>query len=206
MGAQKVRIPAPDGFVEISSEFKFAIARLRAAEDPVNDLAAVHVPETFVPQLRINEDIDLDLFTKILVSKQTRGLDLTPELFAAVVAGLENNFSKDLDPDGELMKHAEKNSGKGLTKFRGTETPVDISGTKNLGFFQKTDQVFSGMMGMTLEVYGRKIPMLCTLSFVKVKKRLLFAYAYKLYPAENDVAMLIGLTKNWTAKIVETNK
>ena len=206
MGDRRVRVPAPDGFTEISSQFDTITGRMRATEDPANDLLALHVPESFVAKLRISEEIDLEFYTKVSVNRQTRAMDISPELNASVVADLEKNFGAYLDPNGAVMKGVERNSAKGLTKFLGDETSVSINSTKYLGFIQKTDKVFSGVLLISFEVYGRKLTTLATVSLLHLNRRLVFLNVYKLAPKTSDVASLSDFTKKWTAKIVDANK
>lgn len=205
-GSRKVNIPPPDGFVNATSQFPHVTARMRATEDPGNDLLALTVPEHFVPKLKISEDIDLEFYAKISVPKRARAIDITQADFAAVIANLENNFGAYIEPNGPLMTNVEKNSGKGLTELLGKETSVSINETKYLGVIEKSDGVFSGMLLMSFEIYGRKMSTLGTLSIVRVNQRLVFAYAYRLSPSGNSVSELTQLTKKWTAKIIAANK
>jgi hypothetical protein len=206
MGSRKVRIPAPDGFTDATAQFPNVTARLRATEDPGNDMLAFHIPESFVPKLKASEDIDLEFYTKISVPRRARTVDITQADFAAVTANLEKNFGAYIEPDGPLMTNVQKNSGKGLTELLGKETSVSINETKYLGVIEKSDAVFSGMLLVSFEIYGRKLSTLGTLSIVRVNQRLVFAYAYRLSPSGNSVSELTQLTKKWTAKIVAANK
>ncbi len=206
LGDRKVRIPAPDGFAEITSQFTKVAARSRATEDPGNEMIAMHVPDTFIAKLKISEEIDLGFYTKVSIYKQAKAVDLTPDVYSGVVAEIEKQFGSFIDPNGPIMKSVEKNSGKGLTELLGKETTVNISGSTNLGFFEKSEKVFSGMALVNLEVYGRKVSVLGTLSILNVNRRLVFVYAYKTDPGADDVRTLRDFTKNWTANITAANK
>lgn len=206
LGSRRVRIPPPAGFVEISKQFDRVAARLNATEDPGNDMLAIHVPKTFVANLTASQDIDLVFYTKVSISKKARTADSTPAQFQAVVAEFEKSFNTYMDPDGQLMKNIERNSSKGLTEIYGKNTNVGFSEMSNLGFFEKTQNVFSGMIMANLEINDRKLTILGTLSLVNVANRLIFVYAYKMDPKGEDVAMLRDFTKNWTADIVAANK
>jgi hypothetical protein len=76
----------------------------------------------------------------------------------------------------------------------------------NLGFFEKSQNVFSCMMMVNLELNERKVTILGTLSLVNIGKRLIYVYAYKMAPKGEDVAMLRDFTRNWTAAITAANK
>lgn len=206
LGSRKVKIPTPDGFINATSQFPSVTARIRATEDPGNDLLAVTVPESFVPKLKISEDIDLEFYAKVSVSKRARAIDITKDNFAALIASFEKNFGAYIEPGGPLMTSVEKNSEKGLTELLGKDTPISINETKYLGVIEKSDDVFSGMMLVSFEMYGRKMTTLGTLAFLRVNQRLVFVYAYRMSPSGNSVKELTQLTKKWTAKIIAANK
>jgi hypothetical protein len=206
LGNRKVRIPAPEGFVDITTTLDDIASRMRATEDPGNDFLATHVPESFIPKLKVSQNIDLGFYTKVSVSKRARSVDMTPELFASVVAEGEKNAGAYMDPNGPLMKNAAKNSGRGLSDLLGTETTVAVTGSKSLGYFEKTDKVFSELVAVNIEIQGRKLSILFSSSFVNVNQRLIFVYVYKMEPKAEDVGIVRDFTKTWTAKIVAANK
>ena len=205
-GNRIVRVPMPDGFAEITSQFPTLAARFRATEGSGNDLLSFGVPKTFIPKLQINEDIDLEFYTKASAVTRLRSMDVTPANFAELAATLEKNFGSFIDPDGAVMKNAEKNSTKGLTELLGRDTPVDINGTTNLGFIEKSPKVFSGMLLMNFEIYGRKMTTLGTMSILHVNNRLVSVSVYRMMPDQNSIRELTDFTKKWTAKIVAANK
>ena len=206
MGSRSLRIPAPERFVEITSQFPFVSQRIRSTEDPKNETLAVHVPASFVPKLKMSEAIDLEFYTKISVNRQIKGIDVAPAEYAAVIATLEKQFGTYIDPKGSVMKNVESNSRKGLSDVYGEPTEVSINGVTNLGFFEKTRNVFSGMMLVNLEVGGRKMTTLGTFSVLHVNQRIVFVYVYKMSPTDSDTAMITDFTKKWTARIVAANK
>ena len=153
----------------------------------------------------ISEDIDLQFYTKVSINQRVKNTDISPELFAAAVADLEKNFGTYMDPNGPLLKKTEGNASKGLTELFGTDTKTDIKGARNLGFFEKTDKVFSGTTLVTLDVNGRNLTILGTFSVVRVNQRLVFLFAYKMFPEAKDDEMLRDFTMKWSAKTVAAN-
>ena len=205
MGSRTLRLPGPERFVEISSQFPFVSQRLRSTEDPKNEALAIHVPESFVPKLKISEAIDLEFYTKISVNRQIKSIDVAPSDYAAVIATLEKQCGTYIDPKGSVMQNVESNSRKGLSDVYSEPTQVSINGVTNLGFFEKTRNVFSGMMLVNLEVGGRKMTTLGTFSVLHVNQRIVFVYVYKMRPTDSDTAMITDFTKKWTARIVAAN-
>lgn len=206
LGARKLTLPPPDGFVEVLNRYKGVTDRLKATEDPGNEILSIAVPESFTKNLDVSQDIDLEFYTKISVSKSSKATDTSPEFYAAVVKEMEKNFSTYFSPDSAVMKDMEKNSSKGLTELLGEKVTVNVGGTTPLGFFEKTDNVFSSMLLVNLEVYGRKLAILGTLSLVRVNQKLIFVYTYKMSPKAEDVKTLGDFAKKWTAKILTANK
>jgi len=206
LGDRKVRVPAPKGFVDVSKTFEKVGARMRATQGSGNEMLETFVPATFVPRLRQSQDIDLEFYATLAVVSKLKNTDLTNEDFAATVSDLEKNFNTYLDPNGPIMKRVENTSEKNLTALLGSDTNVDFTGTKSLGFFEKNDKVFSGMMLANIEINGRKISTLGTFSALNTGKRLIVVYAFKMFPKSSDVPMLRDFAKQWTAAIVAANK
>ena len=129
-------------------------------------MLAVHVPDRLIPLIAKRMDPDLDLFTKVSVSRSAKAIDMTPESFGDIVANLEKNFDTYLDPNGAIVAEMVKNADKGLDKYWKQETGTKISQPKNLGFFQKEPNLFSGMIMSNVEVMERKRTMLSSVSLM----------------------------------------
>ena len=204
-GDRTISIPAPDGFTNVIGRFPKVTARFNATEDPGNIALASHVPENFVADLEGSQDIDLDFYTKVSTKKSLRSTPSTVENYKAVVRDLEKNFDTYLDPDGELIKKVEANYTKGLAGM-GTKATIRTTSTKNLGFFEKNEHVFSAMSVSAANISGRMVTTLATMSVVRVKDRLLFVYVYRMFPDEYAVQELTTFTRKYTAKILAANK
>jgi hypothetical protein len=204
-GDRTIFIPSPDGFANVIGRFPKVTARFNATEDPANIALASHVPESFLPDLEASESIDLEFYTKVSTSRRLRTIPVTLENYKAVVNDLEKNFDTYLDPDGDLIRKVETNSEKGLAGI-GTKATIRTTSTKNLGFFEKNERVFSAMSEYSANVSGRMVTTLGTLSVVRVKDRLLFVYVYRMFPDEYAAKDLVTFTRTYTAKILAANK
>jgi hypothetical protein len=205
-GKRTVRVPAPATFSDISKgEFDYTIARVRAGLSAQEEMLGLYVPVSFLPRLREKQDIDLDFYAKASVIKFLRNVDSAKPQFDAIVAEIEKNFDTYMDPNGRTAKDLETRTSKNLTDLRGIKTEVDFTGTKNLGYFDKTDRLFSGMTLMNLEVYGRKISVLGTFSVLLVNNRIVSIYTFKMFPGDGDIAALQNFAKQWTAAILAAN-
>ena len=206
LGSRTVKIPAPEGFTEVSSRFDRVAARLIATEDPANDTLTSHVSNSMIPKLETTQDRDLEFYTKVSVSKRARTVDLTPAMFGSVVSAFEKNMDTYLDPNGSLLKRVEGNTGKSLSDLWGKDVNVQLNQPKHLGFFDKGENVLSSMMFVNVALNDKKYSIISTTSLLNINQRLVFVYAYKMNPAETDVEMLRTFTKNWTAAILAANK
>ena len=203
---RSIRLPAPEGFTEVLAKYKHFAPRFTWTESPELEMLAVHVPDRLIPLIAKRMDPDLDLFTKVSVSRSAKAIDMTPESFGDIVANLEKNFDTYLDPNGAIVAEMVKNADKGLDKYWKQETGTKISQPKNLGFFQKEPNLFSGMIMSNVEVMERKRTMLSSVSLINLNKRLVFVYAYKVFSTEADIVTLRDFTKRWTAAILAANK
>jgi len=206
IAGRSIRLPAPEGFTEVLAKYKHFAPRFTGTESPELEMLAVHVPDALIPLIAKRGDPDLDLFTKVSVSRSAKAIDMTPESFGDIVSSLEKNFDTYLDPNGPIVAAMIKNADKGLDKYWKQETETKISQPKNLGFFQKEPNLFSGMIMSNIEVMERKRTMLSSVSLLNINKRLVFVYGYKVFSTEADIVALRDFTKRWTAAILAANK
>jgi len=148
----------------------------------------------------------LDIYTKVKVDASSRVADTSPELYAAVVSEFEKNFSTLFDAKGKTVTDARRDIKDFVTRVSGKKSKVELSPVRNLGYFQKTENVFSAMMLMTIEVNGNEVPMMVTVSLLRINDRLINAAVYKRQPTEQDFTLVSDFTKKWTARIVEANR
>lgn len=205
IGTKTINIPPPQDFTEATSRIEGISRRFIAYQMPSRELLGIYVPADVLPRLAKNREMDLELFARVSISKKGKDTDFTQKMFAAVVADLEKNINTYLDPKGPVMKKAEKKIELGRAQLTGKEADVRIDETTNLGFFEKTDDVFSAMMLTNNVLNGRRVHVLATLSCVRVNDRLLVLNVARAMPEKEDFEKLPEFTKKWTAAIVEAN-
>jgi hypothetical protein len=103
------------------------------------------------------------------------------------------------------MKHVEQE----LTKLDSKETKMVVNETKNLGVIESRPNVYSVLMLLNLnfDVGGKQsqIPLLASLTFMRVKDRLLYVVAYRKYQLKTDAATLSQLSRKWNEIILAAN-
>lgn len=205
LGSKTVRIPPPAGFTDVMGRIPNT-KQLYARNDP-NSFIAIAVPAAVFPKLQADPLMPLDFYAVVAVTDAFKVLDMTPELFASYVATYEKDFSSYLDPKGPVVAEARKNIDTIRSQATGERSNANFSGTKNLGFFQKTDKVFSAMFLMTLEVnIFRKLPTVVTFSVMRINDRLITLGVYKSRPTAKDLDTIPAFTKKWTAAVIAANR
>ena len=205
IGGRKVRIPAPEGFSD-GLRFERYSALISATEYPDLEILASHVSAVTAQKLEKGASPPLEFYTKVSVDKRFKTMDQTPELFAYTVADLEKNFDTYIDPNGPTVRSMVKGVDKGLTSEAGREAKFDISQPRNLGYFERSEHVFSALMLNEVRAFNRQKTMLVSISMVNVDRRLLYVYVYKVYSSEADIQLVTDTTKKWTAAIIAANK
>jgi hypothetical protein len=206
LGTRTVIISPPKDFVDVVPRFERIAARFIATESPGNEVLAVHVPETYVSRLEKLEEPAFDFYTKVSVSKRLKEIDCTRANFSDAVSQVRKSFDSYLNPKGQFLLSIVKNANKGLTEHLGQDPELKIGETKNLGYFDSQPDIFSAMILMKVEAFGKPISLLGTLSLIRVNNRMIYVYAYRKLETENDAEILRDFTKKWTSEIMESNK
>jgi len=189
-----VRIPPPEGFTEAYSRSAPLATRFIMTEDEANEVLTGHLPDAMMAQLKTAEDAEWNFYTKVSVNRSLKAVDATQKIFDGVVTVLEQQTGGLLDPNGPIIKKAEK------------ETGLVIKEPKYLGSFEKGPNVFSLMMIMNIESQGKPYTVLVTVSFLSVNSRFINAYVARSGSTKADVETLRDFTKKWTASIIAANK
>lgn len=218
LGDQVVVIPDPEGYEEGTSQFPSVKALFEAIEAPINDMLLGHLPVADCTTLRNGGVIVFTRYTKVAVLKAAREIVVSDATMTDTVAEFRKNGIKMLEPDGPLAMEVMKNAEKGLTRLQSRDVGLDLNETQNLGEFDVRPNVYSVMVMMTLSVdtQGTKtiVPMLASLTFIKIRQRILYLNAYhklssmaavktELKPAMKEVTQF---TTKWVNEILAANQ
>ncbi|HBB88198.1 MAG TPA: hypothetical protein DC047_11330 [Blastocatellia bacterium] len=209
LGNQLTVIPAPDGFEEAASQFEFIKDHFSRTEVPDNDMLLVDLPRADCDKLRAGEAATFNFYTKVSVRKAIRDEDYSAERFADLVATFKKTGSQALDVNGQTMKDAVKQLDKGLTEINKRETKVALSQPVNLGEFDTRPNVYGVILMMTFTSKSGDTevttPLVASLSYVRIKQRLIYVYTYRKYNSATDVEVLRDFTRQWLTKILAAN-
>jgi len=206
LGARTVVIPPPAGFAEAFTQSEYISQVLTATESPANEVLTAHVPVEDLNRLKRGEQVGFDFYTKVSVLKAVKTEEMSEAEFSRLVARIEPAFSQMLDINSPNMKSAVRNLRDGLSSVAGQDVQVDLEQPQNLGFFEKTKDVYSAMLLMVLKGPGGKLPLLAGLSFLRVNNRLLFVYTYRKFTSEKDAEVLRDFTREWVRRIIAANR
>jgi hypothetical protein len=206
LGARRVVIPPPAGFVDAFTRAEDLAKILTATESPSNEVLAAHVSLEDLNRMNRGEQAGVTFYTKVSVLRSAKTQDISEAQYAALVAKLESTVSQVLDINGPTMKSAVRNMRGGLSEVTGQDVQLDLEQPQNLGSFEKTKDVYSTMLLMVLKGPRGKLPLVGAASFVRVNNRLLFIYTYRKFNSEKDVEVLRDFTREWLRQIMAANR
>jgi hypothetical protein len=210
LGDKVILIPDPVGFEEATSQFPKYKDRVVATEGPDNDALLAHLLVADCELMRNGSPPKYEHYTKVSVLRAARELTVTSSMMTDAVASFRKNAGNYLDPNGPTMKSLAKKAERGLTEVDARETKLDFTQTQHLGEFGAMPDVHSFLLLMTVRVSAAggqaTVPMLASLSFVRVNQRIIYVYVFKRYRAEADIEEIKQFTTKWATEIVAANK
>ncbi len=218
LGDKVIVIPNPEGYEEGSSQFKQVKDRFVATESPQADFLFAHLPASECKSLRNGGPMILDRYTKISVAQALRSQAIFNPDMAAAIDDFRKNSGALLDPDGPKMKAVMEKAGRGLTDLASTPIGLNLGQTQNLGEFDVRPDVFSVMLLFTYQIEqgGIKstVPMLCSMTLLKVQHRLLFVNVYRKIGSlallktelKPGIAEVKQFTTKWVDEILAANQ
>lgn len=204
LGTTQIRIPTPDGFAPVSSQFPRVFGRFTATESAENIVLEVHVEDRLLNDLIRNEDVDLAFYTKVSAPRDAGVVN--QQEFAALIKQLESQIGGFFDPKNPQLAATTKNIRKGLSQHNREDSGFDLKATKDLGAFERQPNLFSHMVLLNVESRKGTIPLLATSSIMLLNGRLVFVSTYRRLTEVMDAESLRDFAKTWTAEIVAANE
>jgi hypothetical protein len=217
IGEKLITIPDPEGYEEAGSQFSAVKERFVAIEPPTNDFLLIHLPEAVCNSLRRGGALQLDHFTKVDILKTARDQAVFSSDIAVLGAEFRKNGPALLDPQGPLAKSVMANANKELSKAELRQIDVELSQTRLLGEVDIRPDVYTFMMYLVYKTDTAGVetstPMLASLTFLKVKHRLLYVTAYQKFSSVAAVKIelrprveaLKQFTAKWINQILAAN-
>jgi hypothetical protein len=134
---------------------------------------------------------------------------VTREMLTTAADGYRKNVGKFLDPNGAELKQLQKRLSQGISELDSRETTIDLSKPQQLGEFDSRPDVHAFLTMITVNTRigdaQASIPMLSTTSFVRVKQRIIFVYAFTKYRTAADIETIRQFAKKWNTSILAAN-
>jgi hypothetical protein len=210
LGNQTVVIPIPDGFEEATSQFEAYKQRMVTTEAPQNDMLLSHMPVSDCDLMRNGSDPTYNFYTKVSVLRIAREMVITREMLTTAAEGYRKNAGAFLDPNGAEMQRLQKRLSQGISELDSRETTIDLSKPQQLGEIDSRPDVHAFLTMITVNTRigdGAQvsIPMLSTTSFVRVKQRIIFVYAFTKYRTAADIETIKQFARKWNTSILAAN-
>ncbi len=209
-GRRAVVIPAPEGFVEVTSRMSGLKTRFQTIESEDLELLAVHAPIAHYEKFKDQPDMNLDFYTKVSISTEAKERDLSEANFADAISGTISALSDVTDEKNPQFKAILDDLEKKLSKVTGGDTSVSLTQPVMLGQVARERNLYCAMMIMTVRVQMGSnvinVPMVGSFGLLRLNHRLVFIYAYKKYNGKEDVTVLKDFTIKWARQIVALNK
>jgi len=201
LGSSAVVIPAPEGYEEATSQFERVKARFSETEAPNNEMLAAHLMSSDCDLLRRNQEATMQQYTKVSVLRTAKEEVFTEASLATVVAEFRKNGASMLDPNSPSMKAVLERVAQALKK-----PDLDMSQPVNMGEFEVSPSIYSVMLLLTYKSSsGEATPVLATVSYMRLKQRLVYVFTYRKYSSTSDVEILRSFAKTWTGNILSAN-
>jgi hypothetical protein len=204
LGNTRIKIPTPEGFAPVSSQFPRLFDRFLSTEAADNIVLEVHVDDGLLTDLIRNEDVDLQFYTK--VSAPRNSMALSEQEFAVLIGQLESQIGGFFDPRNPQLAEATKNIRRGLARHNREESAFDLKATKELGSFERLPNAFSHMVLLNVESRKGTIPLLATSSILLLNGRVVFVSTYRRLTEVMDAESLKDFARKWTAEILAANE
>lgn len=204
LGNTRIRIPTPEGFAPVSSQFPRLFGRFVSTEAADNVVLEVHVDEALLMDLIRNEDVDLQFYTKVSAPRDASVLK--PKQFSMLIQQLESQIGGFFDPRSVQLAEATKRIRRDLSRHDREESAFGVKSTKDLGSFERRPNLFSHMVLLNVESRKGTIPLLATSSILLLNERLVFVSTYRRLTEVMDAESLRDFTRKWTAEILAANE
>jgi hypothetical protein len=200
IGTVDIVVPPPEGMVDQYNRTAGLKNFVDAGMQPGNVAMAAYVTDAVAKRLNAGgkfNPAELNPYANIFEPQSVRDMEFTPELFDAFVARTRQQFPDAVDPlTPAILAHiAEKGSG--------SASPVT-----NVGNFNRSANTFSVVIltVTTSRDQSSIVTLASTLSYVMVKKRMIYVDVVRKIHQLTELQPLMDFTKKWTAAIADVNK
>lgn len=207
IGAADVVITAPSGFAFVGEELPAVLKIMEATTPPFNLLLAGLVSEADHAAFLAGGERPLTRYLYVQVARQTIDVNVDASLFAKTAAFIRDQNTKLFDEFKKRMPGLIDDVSGRLGHAIDKEVRLKIPDMTLLPPHGETKQTFAFSMyirlkGEVVGVSGIDTLLAATATFVHVRGKILFLYAYG---AENDLEWTRAISAEWADAIVAAN-
>lgn len=210
LGGTVIKLPAPDGYEEVTSQWEAMKTRFTAAVPPQGDLLGAYLTASDCDLLRAGEAPLYPSWTMVNVFREGRTHVSSPAEFGRIVGYARTEVAQSLSPENRDVKEVMAQLEQALSKEYSKEVKLDFSKPKLLQEFGSRSNVYSRLLLMKYAVQtdAQEVAqplVLATMSLVLIKQRVITVLAYKRLESKDDADALTQLTTKWIDKILAAN-
>lgn len=209
VGDEKISIPSPSGFSEISSISPETVQLFEDMCPPTNRLLAVFLTQDDVGRLIQGKATALDSYMMVHSSKKLETFSLAKYQFKEVRTATRSQYDSLFEKHRESIDKIMGQAGQAISKRIDAEVALDIGDIVPLGIDFET--VYS-ITASQLTKYSVKVDdenveyvMAGTMCTMLVKGKVIYLYVYKTYNDKSDLDWTRKTTKSWTNSILSAN-
>jgi hypothetical protein len=187
-------------FMEVGDKLRTTLFELLTPAS--NRLLSAYVPSRSLTALNSGKGLGgLDIYAMVEVPRQSEYTDVTPQLFAEVMKGMESSMG---NLDAKTLENVEQELSVRL-KSMGAAS-VEIGHPEMLGgLFRKPDAASVAML-VAYKQGERSVTMANGIAFLRVRQRLIFVYLFRKYESPDTVSWLRKNLEPWVDAILAKNK
>ncbi|MGD2126277.1 MAG: hypothetical protein PVG99_09370 [Desulfobacteraceae bacterium] len=211
LGGVNIQLPAPNGFSEVSDVSPQIRNRAERLTPPQNRLLAFFVPDAALQRFKKGEVATL-VYDRYMVVQAFRGMEsgnVSSQQFRELVRHIRQEQGHLSERDRERAQSYIDDVSKELSKERGISIDLKVGQPLSLGVFAEGDNfiAYAGLTKYKIAAEGKALEMVnaSAISFIRVKKKLIFGYVYAKHDSEKDIDWVRAAAKDWIQKILSAN-
>lgn len=209
VGDEKISIPSPSGFSEISSISPETVQLFEDMCPPTNRLLAVFLSQGDVGRLIQGKATAFDSYMMVHSSKKLETFSLAKYQFKEVRTAMRSQYDSLFEEHRESIDKIVGQAGQAISKRIDAEVALDIGDIVPLGIdFETASSITaSQLVKYSVKVADENVEyvMAGTVCTLLVKGKVIYLYIYKTYNDKSDLDWTRKTTKSWTNNILSAN-
>jgi len=209
VGDEKISIPSPSGFSEISSVFPETVQLFEEMCPPNNRLLAVFLSQGDVGKLIQGETPVLGSYMMVQSLKELETFSIAKYQFKEARKAMRSQYESLFEKNRESIDKIMGQAGQAISKRIDAEVTLDIGDIVPLGIdFETASSITASQLAKYSikvddeNVENVKAVTMCTLL---VKGKVIYLYVYKTYNDKSDLDWTRKTTQSWTNSILSAN-